>query len=93
MNFNNNIEMSGHYRIIWWRQPQLYQNYPIFLSKLGYDSELITWNQNLTNLQIEASEVDVTLTFSRGGVGTRHIENIRPGLMLEEENYQAIWYR
>ena len=39
-NLNNNIELAGKYKIIWWKQEaNSVRNYRRFLSRLGFSSE------------------------------------------------------
>ena len=93
MNYNNNVEMSGKYKIVWWRQSDLYTNYQTFLSKLGYGPDLIWMNQRLINLTVETLGNEVRLKFSSDLIGPTLTEKILPGVLVEDEEYQAIWYR
>ena len=93
MNYNNNIEIAGKYKLQWWSQPELYANYQTFLSKLGYGPDVISLNQRLTNLHIETVGSEVRLNFSPDWDGPAVTEKIQPGVVVEDEEYQAIWYR
>ena len=92
-NYNNNVEISGLYRIDWWRQPQDYSRYQTFLSKLGFDPELIWQNQNLIHLSIETVRVGLRLKFSRDFNSAVVTEDIQPGAMVREQEYEGVWYR
>ena len=93
---NNNIEMGGKYKIIWWRQPDLINNYQTFLAKLGFSPDLILLNLNLTNLQIQVYNENIRLSFSRDGASTEAgvVEDIWPGRIVKEEGgSSSVWYR
>ena len=93
---NNNIEMGGKYKIIWWRQPDLINNYQTFLAKLGFSPDLILLNLNLTNLQIQVYNENIRLSFSRDGASTEAgvVEDIWPGRVVKEEGgSSSVWYR
>ena len=93
---NNNIEMGGEYKIIWWRQPELINNYQTFLSKLGFSPDLILLNQNLTNLRIEVFNENIRLHFSRDwdSGSSEVVEDIWPGRVVKEEGGSvSVWYR
>ena len=93
---NNNIEMGGQYKIIWWKQPELFQNYQTFLSKLGFSPDEILMNQNLTNLHVEVFNENIRLSFSRDwdNGSSVVVEDIWPGRMVEQEGGSvAVWYR
>ena len=92
---NNNIEMGGQYKIIWWKQPEQFNNYRTFLSKLGCSPDLILLNQNLTNLHVEVFKENIRLNFSRDWGSSRVVvEDIWPGRMVKEEGGNvAVWYR
>ena len=92
-NYNNNVEISGLYRIDWWRQPQDYSQYQTFLSKLGFDPELICQNQNLIHLNIEMVGDGLRLKFSRDFNSPVVTEDILPGAVVRDEAYEAVWYR
>ena len=93
---NNNIEMGGKYKVIWWRQSELINNYQNFLSKLGFSPDLILLNQNLTNLRIEVFNENIRLSFSRDwdSSSSSVVEDIWPGRVVKEEGGSvSVWYR
>ena len=93
---NNNIEMGGEYKIIWWKQPELINNYQTFLSKLGFSPDLILMNQNLTNLRIQVFNENIRLNFSRDWdrSSSEVVEDIWPGRVVKEEGGSvSVWYR
>ena len=63
------------------------------ISKLGYGPDLIWMNQRLINLTVETLGNEVRLKFSSDLVGPALTEKIQPGVLVEDEEYQAIWYR
>lgn len=92
-NFNNNVEISGKYLIVWWRQPPAFSHYQTFLSKIGLNPELICQNLALSHLHIETAGDGLALNFSRNWDDPVVTENIKPGTVVVEEEYEAVWYR
>ena len=47
---NNNISISGKYKLLWWDQDESFSQFKTFLMKIGLVEELAYWNLNLVNL-------------------------------------------
>ena len=86
LTINNNVSISGKYKLLWWEQEDSYCNYAKVLSKVGFDNDLMHWNQSLINLEVEDSLSDsVLLTFGPDWDRMDHKEVINPGQIVEEE--------
>lgn len=86
LTINNNVSISGKYKLLWWEQEDSYYNYTKVLSKVGFDNDLMHWNQCLVNLEVEDSLSDsVLLTFGPDWDRMDHKEVINPGQIVEEE--------
>ena len=86
LTINNNVSISGKYKLLWWEQEDSYHNYAKVLSKVGFDNDLMHWNQSLINLEVEDSLSDsVLLTFGPDWDRMDHKEVINPGQIVEEE--------
>ena len=98
---NNNVTISGRYKLLWWEQPGEYSSLALVLAKIGLDPELINWNMNLTNLEVEDVEEmgrkkkskqhsynqspSVSFKFGFSWDRMLYLENIRPGQIVEEK--------
>ena len=83
---NNNVSISGKYKLIWWQQDESFVNLRKFLTRIGCDDEGLFLNLNLTNLEVEDSlRESVKLTFGVSWDLLNYKEEIRPGQMVEEE--------
>ena len=88
---NNNVSISGKYKLIWWEQDESFANLRKFLTKIGCDDDSLFLNLNLTNLEVEDSLTEsVTLTFGTSWDLLHYTEEIRPGQMVEEEIVSSI---
>ena len=83
---NNNVPISGKYKLIWWQQDESFANLQRFLIKIGCDDDSLFLNLNLTNLEVEDSLTEsVNLTFGVSWDLLNYEEEIHPGQMVEEE--------
>ena len=88
---NNNISISGKYKLLWWDQDETFSQFKTFLMKIGLVEELAYWNQNLTNLEVQDCMTEsVLLTFGFDWDRMNHTERIVPGQLVEEEVDKAI---
>ena len=86
LTINNNVSISGNYKLIWWEQDESYANLRKFLTKIGCDNESMVLNLNLANLEVEDSLTDsVKLTFGVSWDFMNYKEEIHPGQMVEEK--------
>ena len=88
LTINNNVSISGKYKLIWWQQDKSFENLRKFLTKIGCDDDSLFLNLTLTNLEVEDSlteSVKLTFTFGRSWDLLNYKEEIQPGQMVEEE--------
>ena len=86
LTINNNVSISGKYKLIWWQQDKSFENLRKFLTKIGCDNDSLFLNLSLTNLEVEDSLTDsVKFTFGRSWDFLNYKEEIHPGQMIEEE--------
>ena len=62
LTINNNVQISGKYKLIWWEQHEIRQ-FKKFLSRIGFDDELVWRYQNLIYLEVDDSSKSVILKF------------------------------
>ena len=92
---NNNVPISGKYKLIWWQQDESFANLRTFLIKIGCDDDSLFLNLNLTNLEVEDSLTEsVKLTFGVSWDLLNYKEEIHPGQMVEEEISSSVgkWF-
>ena len=86
LSVNNNLTISGKYKLLWWDQDESFAKFKIFLMKIGIVEEFVFWNQNLTNLEVQDVVADsVLLTFGFDWDRMNHTERIIPGQIVEEK--------
>ena len=84
---NNNISISGKYKLLWWDQDESFSQFKTFLMKIGLVEELAYWNQNLVNLEVQdlMRDSSILLTFGFDWDRMNHKERIVPGQLVEEK--------
>ena len=98
---NNNVTISGKYKLLWHSQPDSFSAYRLFMAKLGMSEELVYLNMNNIHAQVEDTMQDnVVLKFGSHWTTTQCIEVVKLGQMVEEPSfrqgggvYSLVWYR
>ena len=63
---NNNITISGKYKLLWHAQSDSLSNYKLFMRKLGMNENLVWLNMDNTHVQVEDNMQDtVVLKFGK----------------------------
>ena len=99
---NNNVQISGKYKLLWWQQ-QEFSKFKKFLSRIGFDDEIVWRNQNLTNLEVDDSSTSVILKFGMDWDRLNFAEIVNPGQIVDEEiiktgidstntGFSSVWY-
>ena len=98
---NNNVSISGKYKMVWHSQPESFPNYTVFMRKLGMSEDLMTFNMNNIYVHVQDNMNDtVVLKFGKEWSSTTCTEVVKLGQMLEEASfrpggglYSFVWYR
>ena len=98
---NNNVSISGKYKMLWHAQPDSFSNYNVFMKKLGMSEELVVLNMSNIHVQVEDNMNDtVVLKFGKEYASTSCTEVVRLGQIIEEASfrpgggvYSFVWYR
>eukprot|EP00088_Acartia_fossae_P037654 TRINITY_DN3885_c0_g1_i3.p1 TRINITY_DN3885_c0_g1~~TRINITY_DN3885_c0_g1_i3.p1 ORF type:complete len:145 (+),score=0.07 TRINITY_DN3885_c0_g1_i3:41-475(+) len=96
------MSLSGTYCFNLAGQSPEYSNYKSLLISMGMSPNLVDLNMNLKNIQVVDTQEEsgrVVLNFSNSSGNVQCVENIRPGILVEEigfdglSKYKSIWYR
>ena len=99
ININNNIKVSGHYKLLWFNQSESLNNFKAFMCKLGLDEKLMWKNMENTHVIIEDSVHRMIFKFGESFSKILCTEIVVFGKLTEEPSfsrkgqYKSVWYR